>query len=965
MSLWQNPNNSDTSYIHHKLLLPYTGPIAVFVSGNSSNIQIATAISEQIEVTFNFNSVNASQQLTETQSEFSYEHQRLTVIAHENQWPVHTSIDISIKAPAFTTIDAFTATGNITINTPNCTAIHASTPAGNLTITAPNCPTIHTSTSADNLTINAPAASIQYHTVAEIIAMQPALTQVQMINITPSDIAVAAPSTIPQEIAQPLTNHVAANDTAITQIPSQTLLQRITHQHAIYVAQVHNFLQRTVTVIKEASAHFVFLHQIATNITQASAHFFADDHQEPIVGTTGKPSTEFTIMHLFSIMVVTCAAFVYPMAFYRSDMSEVGDQYLVMAALCTAAATFGLLQFAPQLFHKISTHIGAKILLVLMVLAFLGFGFREDDFYTEFVGLGPVIFGCLLAVAFGITTLRSTVATNALQFGMKTLSIFVLVMGLNAVLIDVSLTDNFYVINEMVTSLTNLHSYSTFIPQYVNLYQYFPRLLDMMGITKYPQLSLHIIYVFLQFISIITIGIAVYLNYYFMHRRSLFMAILFTVPLFFISSRPFWDYERPYYVLQLFVYSLVPNRIFAVFSVGAICIWLLRKANKNLFNTMLYGCICGIIASIGVYQNNDFGLFAAIGVGAAIIFQPFQAWIKRIALATVFVVSTLIGLSVLLVTNTDWATLNSDYLFWFQRAFSTGSGSELIKFPGNGLMVIISVFVMWFCTLKLYITLRRFATIYDKDPLTAGHFATLMFVATTSVLGLSYYINHSVISFQGSSMYICWGISMFLLYQLTQRMTAQQPHQYQLRYSNLAFQLLVLLPVAIALIYTPLSSRLNQDSMAIKKIFTTDPNDMTNTPAYNELHIQHINDVYTALQPIQADVAFVGAFANLVQLYTHIPAASIFDHPANVTFGEPALRIYCNQMDKMQYDIYITDQPYTCENKNLIISDKLGIFLYLNKSYQQTHPQQWQQLRDIANICLVDPSNGATVCPNP
>jgi hypothetical protein len=203
-----------------------------------------------------------------------------------------------------------------------------------------------------------------------------------------------------------------------------------------------------------------------------------------------------------------------------------------------------------------------------------------------------------------------------------------------------------------------------------------------------------------------------------------------------------------------------------------------------------------------------------------------------------------------------------------------------------------------------------------------------------------------------------------LLYQLTQRMTAHQTHQYQLRYSNFAFQLLVLLPVAIALVYTPLSSRLNQDSMAIKKIFTANPNDMTNTPEYSELHIQHINDVYTALQSVQAPVAFVGAFANLVQLYTHIPAASVFDHPANITIGAPALKIYCDQMTQMPYDIYITDQQYVCENMNLMTSDKLGIFLYLRKDYEQTHPQQWQQLRDIANICLIDPSNGAVICPN-
>jgi len=138
---------------------------------------------------------------------------------------------------------------------------------------------------------------------------------------------------------------------------------------------------------------------------------------------------------------------------------------------------------------------------------------------------------------------------------------------------------------------------------------------------------------------------------------------------------------------------------------------------------------------------------------------------------------------------------------------------------------------------------------------------------------------------------------------------------------------------------------------------------MVNTSEYGELHIAQITNVYTALKPITPNIAFVGAFANLVQLYTDIPAANIFDHPANVTIGAPALKIYCDQIAQMPYDIYITDQPYLCENMLLQSSDKLGILLYLRKDYEQTHPQEWQQLRDVANICLVDPNTGAVVCP--
>jgi hypothetical protein len=956
MSVWQKMANTSTNNTRNEIVSPYTKPIAVVVKGHSGNIQITTTISEQIAVALHALGTNTSQSLNDVQIRFDDAQQRLEVIAHDGQWAtVHTSIDISISAPAFTAIHASTTAGNITISAPDCTTIHTSTTAGNITIHAPDCTSIYTHTTAGNIAIHAPAATIQYHTAVGDVDLQ---TTAQPHTHTPTRATTAAA----------VATHTILDgngDKSITYSEQIRGFLRSTVTQIKEAGARSAFVQQTVAKIKEASTFFLFLQQLWTNIKETSTRFFRDDDQMTLPSTPNQLASEFTIGHLFSIMVATCAAFVYPMAFFRSDMSEVGDQYLVMAALCIAASTFVLLQLAPQIFRQISNFIGTKILLVVMVLGFFGLGFREDDFYTEFVGLGSIILACLLVLVFGINLLRATVATNILQLLMKALSVFVVVMGLNAVLINVSLTDNFYVMNEMATSLTELKAYSTFIPQYVNLYQYFPYFLDIVGITKYPQLTMNVIYVFLQFMSIVTIAIAVYLNYYFMHRRSWFVAILFTVPLFFISTRPFWDYERPYYVLQLFVYSLIPIRIFAVFSIGAICIWLLRKANQSIATMLIFGGVYGIIASIGIYQNNDFGLFAAIGVGAAIIFQPFQPWIKRLVLASTFVVSTLIGLVVLLVLNTDWATLNTDYLFWFQRAFASGTGSVLFMFPGNGLMVIISVFVTWFCALNAYLVLRRNATTYAQDPLMAGHFAAVMFVATTSVLGMSYYINHSVISFQGSSMYICWSISLFLLYQLTQRMTAHQPQQYSLRYSNLAFQVLVLVPVAIALVYTPLPSRLNQNSMAVKNLFTTDTNVMTSSQEYNELRIAQITNVYTALQPITPSIAFAGSFANLVQLYTNIPAADIFDHPANVTIGAHALKSYCDQFTYVSYDIYITDQQYVCENMNLMISDKLGTFMYLKKDYQQTNPQQWQQLRDVANICLIEPSNGAVVCQNP
>jgi hypothetical protein len=82
-------------------------------------------------------------------------------------------------------------------------------------------------------------------------------------------------------------------------------------------------------------------------------------------------------------------------------------------------------------------------------------------------------------------------------------------MGMIAVLINVSLTDNFYIINDMLQPLTNLKSYTDYVPGYVHLYQYFAIALDWAGLTAYPQLTMYIIYFFLECMCIAAIALSI------------------------------------------------------------------------------------------------------------------------------------------------------------------------------------------------------------------------------------------------------------------------------------------------------------------------------------------------------------------------------------------------------------------------------------------------------------------------
>ncbi|MCX6016029.1 MAG: hypothetical protein NT020_10660 [Chloroflexales bacterium] len=164
MSFWQNTVNIGISDARNEILFPYTQSIEVLVRGNSGNIQITTTNSEQIAVKLHINGVNAAQQLANTQIQFDSTQQLLEVILGDSQLEMHTSIELSICAPAFTAIHTSSTTGNITLNAPDCTTIHTNTMAGKITINAPECTAIYTSTTTGTLTINAPVAAITHHT---------------------------------------------------------------------------------------------------------------------------------------------------------------------------------------------------------------------------------------------------------------------------------------------------------------------------------------------------------------------------------------------------------------------------------------------------------------------------------------------------------------------------------------------------------------------------------------------------------------------------------------------------------------------------------------------------------------------------------------------------------------------------------------------------------------------------------
>jgi hypothetical protein len=132
MSFWQKVVNIGTSETRHETF-PYTQPIILVVKGNSGDIEITTSTGTSIEVILDCHGMNATQQLGDIQVRYDSELHRLEVISPESKWALLTSVDVTINAPAYMTINTTTAAGDIDIDA-TATTIQCHTTAGDIDV---------------------------------------------------------------------------------------------------------------------------------------------------------------------------------------------------------------------------------------------------------------------------------------------------------------------------------------------------------------------------------------------------------------------------------------------------------------------------------------------------------------------------------------------------------------------------------------------------------------------------------------------------------------------------------------------------------------------------------------------------------------------------------------------------------------------------------------------------------------
>ena len=175
MSFWQKVVNIGTSETRHDAF-PYTQPITIIVTGNSGDIEISTSTGTDIEVTLHSHGINAAKQLADMQVRYDSELHRLEVSAPEAKWTVLTAIDVTISAPAYTSITTTTAAGDIDIAA-TATIIQCRTTAGDIDVHGAAAQELTLTTTAGDIEVAQAATQTRLQSTAgdiEVAVGQPA-----------------------------------------------------------------------------------------------------------------------------------------------------------------------------------------------------------------------------------------------------------------------------------------------------------------------------------------------------------------------------------------------------------------------------------------------------------------------------------------------------------------------------------------------------------------------------------------------------------------------------------------------------------------------------------------------------------------------------------------------------------------------------------------------------------------------
>lgn len=671
-------------------------------------------------------------------------------------------------------------------------------------------------------------------------------------------------------------------------------------------------------------------------------------------------ATTFDDTYFRYINIATCAVALVTcmITMLRPDKTETWDQLTIVGAAGTAFMVFLVLSIktwrkSSQQLDK-HTHSAwlSSWIIVGIVVVFWWFTFQEEELRIRvaYLGFPPYVFMLSLIGMWFVNALLLNRMSRILQIGISIGGAVILVGGVYTAFVPVNLIHNMYVINEILVPISDLIMFNTFIPQYATLYSLMIDLLKYVNGVSNPDATIDTIYLSLQMLSLVTVSLAVRMNYINMVVPRWSTAIIFSVPPILFATSPWWEVltAQQYFSINMFSYSLIANRALMVFLVGTTSIWVLSRIQlkQTLKSQMwaMYGL--SLLAMLGLYNNSDFGTFAAIGVGAVIVCYPFLSMKLRVILTSVYAIGVVVNYMMLLQFFV-WCgmAVNTDYLYWFQRQFATGFGAIPLTFPGNGLFLICTAVVIAVAGVWMGVLLRNKATTHMHDIKLTHMYTSVVYFGVTTMLGVSYYVNRSYMSVQGSSVYITLFMAVFALYNMILYLQSDYERRAGVNAYNFVMRFLVAVPLSIALTHTYIPRELPRYEYGSAL-----------TKAAYEPVMSTIKEYRDELEAAGFTVAYGGDFGHVVELYVGIPAVSLFNSVQDTKMSPTAKDAYCSKLlSYRKYDVIMVLGMWRsfilpndmCDGMVVLNSEHTQINLFVRREFITEYPDRWNQLQII------------------
>jgi hypothetical protein len=500
---------------------------------------------------------------------------------------------------------------------------------------------------------------------------------------------------------------------------------------------------------------------------------------------------------------------------------------------------------------------------------------------------------------------------------------------------------NLFIMNEVLAPVSQRTAGHDFIPHYSIVFSLIPQLLlpwqHQLGAAQFVD----IVFYSLKICGMALVVLVIRTVARMFPRADYATAILFVLPVIALSAYPWWNPVSASTPIMDFL-AYIPVRLFSI-----------------MIPVVVIGI--GIVAGFGMFNNSDFGVFAAAALGITLVISPTQPlWAQRMKTGAWYTIGIIggyiiIALAYLLLQK----PLTLEHLFWFQRQYGAGFGALMIRSPGPGVFFIVVAVSLWvvICTALLDTPTLRSWIVADR--LRIRIITLTVYFASCAAFGLVYYLNRSSAAGQLSMSFIpFWlaGIGVWRLLSLT-------PNRRGVAHT--AFHVFIALPIALSIsffhiprwppTFDTFSREIYREQQESRSASSAPDDDARSVWPF--IAAQHSA---TYLRDRGLRVAYFGPWAHIFAVYTDIPSSLLFNRPVDGNVSAFSKRQLCANIAANHYNALVlpditANTTHLCRDFVLVTSPHLPLNVAIAHAWMVAQPHAWDTLRTQLDVCAENP----------